>query len=174
MAAERAGVRRVRRLGVLDIEASGFGAASYPIEVGVALADGRRWCSLIVPCADWTHWSAEAEALHGITRAQLRAHGRPVAEVARTLNRLLAGATVYSDGWVVDDRWLRRLYFAAAVPQAFTLSPLEAVLNEDQMAAWQGTREAVAGELAAPRHRASTDAFVVQETWYRTRRASAA
>ncbi|MEQ8234665.1 MAG: hypothetical protein RLW61_00170 [Gammaproteobacteria bacterium] len=166
--------RPARRPCVLDIEASGFGAASYPIEVGVVLDDDRRWCSLIVPQPDWTHWSAEAEALHGISRARLQASGRPVGEVARTLNELLAGRTVYSDGWVVDDRWLRRLFFAAAIEPAFHLSPLEAVLTEVQMAHWRDTRRRVAAELAVPRHRASSDAWVIQETWSRTRAASAA
>ncbi len=34
---------------VIDVEASGFGAGSYPIEVGVAFPDGRSWCCLIRP-----------------------------------------------------------------------------------------------------------------------------
>ncbi|MEQ8660446.1 MAG: hypothetical protein RLW62_06480 [Gammaproteobacteria bacterium] len=174
MSSRNDGARRLHRPCVLDIEASGFGAESYPIEVGVVLDDGRRWCSLVVPCADWTHWSAEAEALHGISRARLLAHGRPVAEVACTLNALLTGRTVYSDGWVVDDRWLRRLYFAAGSTPSYWLSPLEAVLNETQMARWREMRSTVAAELSAPRHRASSDAWVIQETWYRTRAASAA
>ena len=39
---------------IIDVEASGFGATSYPIEVGVAL-DGRdNFCSLILPASDWT------------------------------------------------------------------------------------------------------------------------
>jgi hypothetical protein len=168
------GAGETRRPCVLDIEASGFGSHSYPIEVGVVRDDDRRWCSLIVPAPGWTHWSTEAEALHGISRESLFAFGRPVGKVARTLNTLLAGRTVYSDGWVVDDRWLRELFHAAAIEPAFHLSPLEAVLTEAQMACWRETRSCVATELATPRHRASSDAWVVQETWYRTRAASAA
>ena len=40
---------------IMDIEASGFGPDSYPIEVGLALGDGSRFCSLIVPAEHWTH-----------------------------------------------------------------------------------------------------------------------
>ena len=32
---------------VLDIEASGFGVGSYPIEVGFVLPDGQSYCSLL-------------------------------------------------------------------------------------------------------------------------------
>lgn len=75
---------------ILDIEASGFGASSDPIEVGHVLADGRSRCTLIRPREGWTHWDPRAEALHGISRETLLRHGRPVAEVARTLNADLA------------------------------------------------------------------------------------
>lgn len=40
---------------VLDVEASGFGRYSYPIEVGYALPDGRVFCTLIRPEPHWTH-----------------------------------------------------------------------------------------------------------------------
>lgn len=163
-----------QRPAILDIEASGFGAGSYPIEVGVVLGNGWRFCSLIVPQPDWTHWDGDAARVHGITREQLYAHGRPAPEVARALNDALAGLTVYSDGWVVDHPWLRRLFFAVALEPRFTLSPLEAILSEPQMTRWHAVKEDVVRETHAPRHRASSDAWVIQETWYRTRLASAA
>ena len=47
----------------LDMEASGFGRHSYPIEVGFVLGDGQSWCTLIRPAADWTHWDPAAERL---------------------------------------------------------------------------------------------------------------
>ena len=34
---------------ILDLEASGFGRDSYPIEVGYVLPDGSSFCSLIRP-----------------------------------------------------------------------------------------------------------------------------
>ncbi|MBC7780945.1 MAG: hypothetical protein H7125_12675, partial [Proteobacteria bacterium] len=115
---------------IVDIEASGFGSDSYPIEVGVVLDDGRKYCSLVLPVRDWTHWDADAEALHGISRSTLLAHGRPVFEVAGKLNELLRGRTAYSDGWVVDRPWLGRLFEAAAMRCDFTLSSLEMILSE--------------------------------------------
>lgn len=157
---------------IIDIEASGFGPDSYPIEVGLVLDDGRKYCSLVVPRHDWTHWDPNAETLHGIARATLLAHGKPVFEVAGKLNELLSGRTAYSDGWVVDRPWLDRLYAAAAMRCEFTFSPLEMILSEGQMEAWSDTKRVLLSESQERRHRASYDALVVQETFERTRGAA--
>jgi hypothetical protein len=96
----------------LDIEASGFGRDSYPIEIGFVLPDGDAWCTLVRPEPDWTHWDPAAEALHGISRSLALRHGRPAVDVARELNRRLGGLTVYSDGWAHDYAWLALLFEA--------------------------------------------------------------
>jgi len=154
---------------IIDIEASGFGAHSYPIEVGLALEPGTKYCSLISPLPEWTHWDAEAEKVHRISREILDIHGRPPAVVARTLNELLGRATVYSDGWVVDQPWLNRLFNLARVRQEFSISPLEAILSEHQMARWHEVKSKVIEDLALQRHRASYDAQIIQETYLRTK-----
>ena len=46
---------------VLDVEASGFGRNSYPIEIGFVLPNGHAYCSLVKPEAHWTHWDVQAE-----------------------------------------------------------------------------------------------------------------
>ena len=51
---------------IMDIEASGFGRSSYPIEVGYVLGDGSSFCTLIRPLPSWTHWDASAESVHHI------------------------------------------------------------------------------------------------------------
>ena len=98
---------------IIDIEASGFGAGSYPIEVGTVLTDGSAYCSLISPEPDWRHWEHSAEGVHGITRETLREHGKPAAAVAQALNDRLRGHTVYTDAWYHDYQWLARLFDAA-------------------------------------------------------------
>ena len=55
----------------VDVEASGFGSLSYPIEIGIALPDGNRYCTLIAPAPSWVHWDPKAEALHGLSRERL-------------------------------------------------------------------------------------------------------
>ena len=162
------------RPGILDIEASGFGDQGYPIEVGVVLPDGRKYCSLITPLPDWTHWDAGAAAVHGISREMLASRGRAPRSVAQDLNALVGGGALYSDGWAVDSSWLVKLFYAGGVKPCFRLSPLELILDERQMQDWQSAKEGVLRDHPGSRHRASFDAFVIQETWWRTRRLSAA
>ena len=95
---------------VIDIEASGFGRRSYPIEVGYVLPDGRTRCTLIRPPEHWTHWDQDAERVHHISRETLMRHGRTTGEVARMLNADLQGLTVYCDGWGHDYPWLAALF----------------------------------------------------------------
>jgi hypothetical protein len=155
---------------IIDVEASGFGGASYPIEIGLALDDGHKYCTLIHPEPGWTHWDAEAEKVHRIPRDILETYGRPGRLVAQTLNELLASRTVFSDGWVVDKPWLTVLFHAARTEMRFRVSPLEMILSEPQMARWHQEKDAVVGSMDLSRHRASHDAWIIQETYRRTRR----
>jgi hypothetical protein len=113
---------------VIDIEASGFGRHSYPIEVGYVLSDGRAVCMLVRPGTAWTHWDAAAEKVHGITRQTLQTHGRSAPEVAARLNAELAGQTVYCDGWAHDYPWLAALFEEAGTQPAFKLESVHALL----------------------------------------------
>ena len=104
----------------LDFEASGSGPRGYPIEVAVAdVATGaaREW--LIAPAPAWLEtgvWDAEAEAVHGISLAQIIAHGRGVGHVAAELKAHTRGAQVLSDAPSFDTKWLRDLYRATGEP----------------------------------------------------------
>lgn len=161
-------MKRPERPNIIDIEASGFGPHSYPIEVGLALESGERYSCLITPEPDWTHWSDQAQSVHGIERRHLIEYGKPATEVATILNQRLSGLTLYSDGWVVDKPWLVTLFAAARITPQFTLSALEMILSEPQMEAWRSVRTEVANELDLKRHRASQDAWVIQETYRRS------
>ena len=146
----------------LDIEASGFGRLSYPIEVGFVREDGLSWCTLILPEPEWTHWDGSAERMHGITREALQRHGRPVAEVARALNAALAGSTVYCDGWAHDYPWLGRLFDAAGQVPAFHLESAARLLPGAVLDGLDAAREQARIDLGVQRHRASADAKVLQ------------
>ncbi len=159
---------------ILDIEASAFGAGSYPVEIGYVLADGSCDCMIIRPEPEWQRWDEEAGRLHGLSRELLQRSGLPAREVAERLNRRLAGQRLYSDAWGNDFSWLSLLFDAAGLIQRFELQPLRKILNEQQVAQWHVTRDQVACELALPRHRASGDARVLQQTWLRTRTQSLA
>ncbi|WP_250656342.1 hypothetical protein [Alkalimarinus coralli] len=153
---------------VIDVEASGFGRGSYPIEVGFVMPDGSTHCTLIKPEASWVHWDESSEMLHGISRDILAEHGKPVDEVALWLNQHLRGLTAYSDAWGNDLSWLGTLFEYAEVPQLFHLDALNKLLSEEQMNAWADTRNRVVSELNIRRHRASNDAKVIQRTYLAT------
>jgi len=154
---------------IIDIEASGFGPEGYPIEIGIAMEQDRKFCSLLLPHKDWTHWDPGAEKKHRIPRDILELYGNQLHEVAVTLNALLKGRTIYSDAWVVDKNWLSKLYYNTALSQTFTLSSLEIILTEEQINIWDETKLEVIQSLGLQRHRASSDALIVQETYLRTR-----
>ena len=147
---------------VLDVEASGFGRGSFPIEVGYVLPDGSSYCTLIQPAPQWTHWDDQAEQLHGISRSLLASHGRPAVEVARALNSGLAGQTVYCDGWAHDYTWLALLFDEAGLQPHFQLRHLHELLADRDAARWDAACAGVRSRLALERHRASGDARVLQ------------
>ena len=147
---------------VIDVEASGFGRGSYPIEIGVALADGRTACYLVRPEPGWCHWDAAAAALHGLSRDLLHEKGRVVGEVAAALNELLIDEVVYTDAWGMDSSWLALLFEHAGRPQRFRLEALAGLLDDTQRAAWADAKRQVRIEMNLTRHRASADALVIQ------------
>ena len=154
---------------VLDIEASGLGRHSYPIEVGYVLPDGQAYCTLVLPEPEWTHWDESAAALHRIPRALLQRRGLPAREVALHLNQQLQGQTVYSDGWANDYSWLNALYEAAEMSPHFKLDNLRTLLTDAQANHWHQTKAEIASERGSQRHRASADARLLQLTLLRLR-----
>ncbi|MBV1872414.1 MAG: hypothetical protein KUG83_07685 [Gammaproteobacteria bacterium] len=153
---------------IIDVEASGFGRGSYPIEIGVALNDHTTHCYLIKPEPEWTHWDKKAESLHGISKELLEDKGRSVGEVAECLNEILVGQLVYSDAWGFDSSWIGKLYDAAELIQGFRVETLRKILTESQLDTWDATKESVREELALQRHRASSDALLIQTIFERT------
>lgn len=154
---------------IIDIEASGFGAHSYPIEIGVVKADGSRYCSLIAPQEDWVHWSEQAESIHKISRQMLEKKGKSAEQVCKELNRFLGNQSTYSDAWVHDSPWLTRLFWAGRTNPEFHLSPIEIITTEEQLYIWDETKQLLTNQLKVNRHRASADAFLIQQTWLMTK-----
>lgn len=150
---------------IIDIEASGLGRGTYPIELGFITSNGETGCTLVKPEEHWQQWSTDAEALHGITRSLVEEKGRPITEVALWLNDKLLGQTVYSDGWVNDMCWLGRLFDEAGVPQAFRIESLLSLLTVDEREQWTPTHEQIINETKLKCHRASSDAKMIQDTY---------
>jgi len=151
---------------VIDVEASGFGADSYPIEIGGVTKQGLRYNFLIRPQDDWTHWSEDAEQLHGISRERLMREGLPALEVCLRLNSLLGNSTVHSDGWNFDRSWIARLFDAARCRQSFEVQALQCLFQQGDYDVWNATLKAFwSNEVLLPRHRASSDATLVRRAY---------
>lgn len=147
---------------IIDIEASGFGSGSYPIEIGYIDDTGQRYCSLIKPLPEWTAWDESAFSIHGISRSYLEHHGKPAELVANELNALLVGKRVFSDGWVADQFWLNTLFQALGMWPTFTLSPIEGIQTPRQHECWDQTLSRLREQHNEQRHRASSDAYLIQ------------
>lgn len=159
---------------ILDIEASGFGAGSYPVEIGYADASGQGWSAQVQPHTDWLHWDMEAEKLHQQSRQSLEVHGHTAREIALHLNHVFCGKTVYTDGWYQDFVWLHSLYEAAGLNPNFKLEDLRLTLTAEQKAVWHETKQILRDNTALQHHRALADAKVLQLTWLKTAEMTAA
>jgi hypothetical protein len=150
---------------IIDIEASGFGRNSYPIEIGIVLENRQTHCFLIKPAPEWRHWDSEVESLHGISRDTLLKHGHSTAEVGDFLNELLIGKTIYSDGWSYDQTWLHVLYESIEKTPLFRIDSLARLLNESQINRWDNMKNKLYKKYNMQRHRATNDAKLLQKTY---------
>jgi DNA polymerase III epsilon subunit-like protein len=159
-----------------DCEASGL--HGVPIEIGWAFSENDGLIvsegHLIRPPARWKLarvWDEEAEALHGISQAELARSGKPPFVIARRMNAALAGRELFSDS-PFDEAWLRKLLDEAGENAAFTIRRTSAEVLIEQRAAELGLGEhqladiAAEAERTAPRtHRAEADARHLARLW---------
>jgi hypothetical protein len=132
------------------------------------MPDGRRFCKLIKPFPQWQFWDPQSESVHGVSYDELVKQGEEAVGVCLALNQFVDGQTLYSDAWVVDHPWLLKLFAQAAVPMNFNISALEMVLTETQITLWDAEKIKVIAQSGMQRHRASTDAYIIQQTFIRT------
>ena len=149
-----------RDIWVIDIEASGLSPASYPIEVAIVNGD-QEYQALIIPADSWTHWSLKAAALHGISRHDLENSGKPARRVARELNRILEGKTVYSDHSDWDGFWLQKLFEHAGIEQTFVLMDITTRLEGFQQDQFVDALQTLTQSASHRAHRALDDARVI-------------
>ena len=162
----------------MDFEASSLNSASYPIEVAWSRADGSIESHLISPAGvdGWGDWGARAQAVHGITRAELSTSGRPPVWVCRRMLGQIGDArVVYTDCPEFDGTWLAELFKAAAVtPPGFVIGHVYDLLVRTLCPAacgWAEVDELIAELKREARarvpseHRAGWDVRYLVELW---------
>lgn len=119
----------------LDLEASGLGPLSYPIEVAWKSTAGQSDSFLINPDSvpGWDFWDEYAEELHNLCLSELREEGISAVAACERLNKQLQGQDVLSDAWEFDSFWLSRLFEAAEQTMAFRLIGLPALLSPEEL-----------------------------------------
>ena len=113
----------------IDFEASGIAPDSYPIEVAVVSSE-FAFNTLIKPARYWTHWSFDAQDMHGLNQDHLREQGDTPGAVARHMNQLFSGHVLCSDS-PQDGFWLDVLFEAADLMPTFELKPLEVFVGRE-------------------------------------------
>ena len=149
---------------LIDVEASGLDNDSYPIEIAIWIG-GAMHSWLIQPEPEWTHWDEVAEGLHGISREQLRREGKPVHLVADELNRLCAGATLYSDAPAWDGEWVRTLFRATLVAQELSIEDICERLPGQSWVRFMRKLEEFKQDATRTRHRAAADVQMMLEAY---------
>ncbi|MGF1548660.1 MAG: hypothetical protein ACFCUG_15190 [Thiotrichales bacterium] len=150
---------------IIEIVASGFGSASYPVEIGIVATSGAAYCSLVRPAPDWTQWETPALASFGFTRAILKKYGKSPREVAMDLNSMLRDGCVYSEDASDDQGWLDQLFGRAGIAQRFCIVALDTLLTQHQCAHWRRVKARAEAFAGPQRHRASGEARLVQSTY---------
>ncbi len=140
-----------RPYALIDFEASCLPeyGQSFPIEVALARVDGGSVQWLIRPAPQWRYWdwSDEAQALHGLTRAQIEREGTPAAQVMAELNAAAAGYHIFADA-DLDAFWLETLAEACGIQPTFPVRYLGELMVEQGF-----TRPQVVSALAKARER---------------------
>lgn len=146
----------------VDVESTGLHALSIPIEVAWGGLETPVESRLILDeawLAEDGRWDERATRVHRISKADLRAQGRPPAEVAARMLSVLRGRRVHSDAPSYDETWISELFIRAGLPMDFEVAPAEWAFLEaaggdaDVVAA----ALVVAGRISPPTHRAARD-----------------
>lgn len=145
-----------------DVEASGLGDLSYPIEVGWVSDSGACDSFLIKPCEAWRTemaWDVFAEQkIHHISQKELAEDGVDIITAATRLNESLKGKLVLSDMLLLDAEWLKKLFYEADIVPLFRLAGLDQIQRSWGHEKTMLFKDARKNQNMVPEHRALADA----------------
>lgn len=108
---------------IIDVESTGLGVDSHPIEVGFLSLTGESDDFLINPLSveHWTHWDFNSQDIHGISRDECIRDGLSVFDAAVRLNNQLNGCLVISDYAGHDSNWIDMIFEEANIERLFRI-----------------------------------------------------
>lgn len=125
---------------ILDVEASGLGDNSFPIEIGWVNRFNRRDNDSFLLCPDpsWTFWDDYAEeTIHRISRACLLEEGIDVVNACHRLNNSLKGQRILSDAAQTDRFWIQKLFSCADIQCEFSIGSIYELIPGDKADVFQ-------------------------------------
>lgn len=151
-------------ISLIDIEASGLGPDSYPIEIAIFDGGDLSESFLLNPetAEGWDYWDPIAEeCIHKISYQSLVEEGKDVFLSIIRLNKLLEGKILYSDAVSSDGFWVDRLFDQALDrPKTFEIRSIYSLFKPEFEDAVRDTKEALMGEIA---HRALADCKAIHQ-----------
>lgn len=111
----------------------------------------------------WQYWSYEAEAVHKLSRSQLKSDRLNPAQVANALNNKLSRQPVYCDSVQWDGFWCNVLFSDNSIHQRFEVLDIHELLrdSDEHLGAFlaAGSQLETAGDYTV--HRALEDAKII-------------
>jgi hypothetical protein len=157
----------------LDIEASGVGSSSFPIEVAYASSTGDKNSYLIKSTDDWKNnglWCSNAEfSIHEISQDMLAQYGIDPVDVAHVLNNALCGRLVLCNDLDYDGVWLTQLFKAANVGVMFLLTDIRYLYEYWGESKTHNFKKSYAAISPSTTHRALPDAQRFVDTFNMTK-----
>lgn len=151
-------------ISIIDIEASGLGPESYPIEIAAYNGVELSYSVLINPdtAEDWSHWDYIAEEdIHGISREFLQEHGEDAFLTVIRMNKVLDGQVLYSDALDSDLFWVRRLYEQVLDrPMTFEMKSIYELFKPEFVDDVRDVMKTLQGDVS---HRALEDCHSIHE-----------
>ena len=156
----------MNNINIIDIEASGLGFDSYPVEISV-LVEGTIKTWLIKPQPEWIHWDDKAEQIHGISRDQLNKQGLSALQVLNELNDFIkeSNGIIYSDAAYWDADWVDTLFYAFKEKREFHIESIYELFDEKQSGEFNKIKMNLAESGKYRQHRAEEDVKMILEAY---------
>lgn len=156
----------MKKLNIIDFEASSLVSPSFPTQVAVIKEDGSTFDRFIKPSSYWQrkyNWSLDSQKIHGMSLSFLIDVGVDINVVADELNSFVDGEEVFCDGGMYDINWANELFESAKVKQTFRIGALSELFDASYLSApmWELKLRA-AENLGLKEHDALNDVKIIQ------------
>lgn len=150
-------------MNIVSVTAFGHYPLSHPLEVAVVLPNGQYLNEIVRPPDAWALWSLETEKTHGLSLEKIMDEGKSPEEVCDRLNAFCHGRDLYSDSWLFEHAWIKKLFRCCGRRPAFSCHPLAQLVRAHYVDAWSGLKYSVIGDQEYHARQALDQAMLLSE-----------